>query len=192
MIIHLIAPVNGLVENIDNLRAVVKYVKSQGHEFARDWLDEAYKQETTKTTSSSEKIWQDIIQKNFEAIAKSDVVIADITYDNTAIGYQIATAIHQKKPVLLILKKGSQVSPFTWNIPSNFLKRVEYASDNLESKIEPFLKENDITTKDMRFNFFIDRAIYNYLRWAALKTGKTKAEVLRELVNREIDNKDQY
>jgi nucleoside 2-deoxyribosyltransferase len=192
MIIHLIAPVDGLVENIDTLRAVVKYAKSQGHEFARDWLEEAYKQETSKTTTDNEAVWQDIIQKNFEAIAKSDVVIADITYDNTAIGYQIATAIHQKKPVLLILKNGSKVSPFTWNIPSNFLKRVEYSSGDIEGKIEPFLKENDITTKDMRFNFFIDRAIYNYLRWAALKTGKTKAEVLRELVNREIDNKDQY
>ena len=42
----------------------------------------------------------------------------------------------------------------------------------------------------MRFNFFIDRPIYNYLRWAALKTNKTKAEILRELVQREIENKD--
>jgi predicted DNA-binding protein len=57
-------------------------------------------------------------------------------------------------------------------------------------KILPFLEDNNISTKDMRFNFFIDRPIYNYLRWAALRTGKTKAEILRELVQREIKNKD--
>jgi len=190
MLVHLIAPVDGLTENIENLRSIVTYVKSQGHDLARDWLEAAYQEETSKTTSNSEKVWQDIIQNNLEAIARADVVIAEITHDNTAIGYQVATAIHQKKPTLLVLREGTKVSPFTWNIPSSFLKRVEYTADNLTEKIQPFLEENDIGTKDMRFNFFIDRAIYNYLRWAALKTGKTKAEILRELVQREIETKD--
>ena len=190
MLVHLIAPVNGLKENIESLRTIVKSVKDEGHNLARDWLDKAYEEEISKTTSNSETFWQDIIQYNLEAIAKADVLIADISYDNTAIGYQIATAIHQKKPVLLTLREGQEVSPFTWNIPSSFLKRVEYTQDNISEVILPFLKENDITTKDMRFNFFIDRPIYNYLRWSALKTGKTKAEILRELVQREIENKE--
>jgi hypothetical protein len=190
MLVHLIAPVDGLMENIDNLRSIIKYVKAQGHELARDWLEDAYKEEISKTTSSNEGVWQSIIQHNLEAIARADVLIADITYDNTAIGYQIATALHQKKPTLLTLREGQEVSPFTWNIPSSFLKRVEYTSENITDKVDPFLKENDIGTKDMRFNFFIDRPIYNYLRWAALKTGKTKAEILRELVQREIEQKD--
>ncbi|HMH70290.1 MAG TPA: hypothetical protein VK502_02735 [Candidatus Saccharimonadales bacterium] len=190
MLVHLIAPVDGLKENIDSLRLIVKTVKENGHDLARDWLEIAYEEEMSKTTSSSESVWQEIIQSNLEAIAKADVLIADITYDNTAIGYQIATAIHQKKPVLLTLRKGREVSPFTWNIPSTFLKKVEYTPENVGEEIMPFLKENDITTKDMRFNFFIDRQIYNYLRWAAFKTGKTKAEILRELVQREINDKE--
>ena len=56
--------------------------------------------------------------------------------------------------------------------------------------VEKFLNENDIQSKDMRFNFFIDRKIYNYLRWAAFKTGKTKAEILRDLVQNEIEKQD--
>lgn len=137
-----------------------------------------------------DKEWQTIVKADFEAIAKADVVIADVSVDSTAIGYQIATAIQQKKPTLLILKEGKKVPPFTWNIPSSFLNRVEYNKDNLAQKLAPFLEENTISVKDMRFNFFIDRKIYNYLRWAALKSGKTKAEVLRELVQREIGHKD--
>lgn len=192
MLVHLIASADSITENIDNLRSVVGYIKEQGHELARDWIENAYSEEVNKTTSSNEDHWREIIQNNLEAIAKADVIIADISYDSTAIGYQIATALHQKKPTLLILQKGRQVSPFTWNMPSSFLKKVEYDSNNLDEVIAPFLKDNDITTKDMRFNFFIDRPIYNYLRWAALKSGRTKAEVLRELVQREIENKEDF
>jgi hypothetical protein len=64
----------------------------------------------------------------------------------------------------------------------------DYNEKNLEGIMREFFVENDIQTKDMRFNFFIDRPIYNYLRWTSLKTGKTKAEILRELVEREIDH----
>lgn len=188
MLVHFIAPVNGLKENINELRLVVKYLQDQGHELARDWLEEAYQGETGE--QDEQKVWQEIIQDNLEAITKAEVIIADISYDGTAIGYQIAMAVQQKKPTLLIMREGHSISPFTWNIPSSFLSRVEYNAKNVTQKIEPFLKDNDIATKDMRFNFFINRSIYNYLRWASFKTGKTKAEILRKLIEQEIEHKD--
>lgn len=189
MIVHFITTVTSLNDNMDNLRSVIKALKDKGHVLSRDWIENAY--ESIKDGKDiDERTWQSIIDEDFEAIAKADVIIAEVSDDSTAIGYQIATAIHQKKPTLLILREGQRVPRFTWNIPSNFLSRIEYNQDNVVDRITPFLEENDIGTKDMRFNFFIDRPIYNYLRWAALKTGKTKAEVLRELVQREIETKE--
>lgn len=192
MLVHFIAPMSSLEENIESYRSVVASIQKKGHVLAREWIEAAYAEIKISSEKDMEgdQNWQPIIEDNFEAIAKADVVIADITHDSTAMGYQIATAIHQKKPTLLIIKEGTTIPPFTWNIPSSFLKKVEYSKKDLTDKIMPFLEENDISTKDMRFNFFIDRGIYNYLRWAALKTGKTKAEVLRELVQREIENKE--
>lgn len=189
MLIHFIASTASLHDDIDDLKKVAKTIQDKGHVLARDWIEEAYNN-IQNGIQTNDKKWQTIIDEDFEAIAKADVIIAEVSLDSTAIGYQIATAIHQKKPTLLILKEGAEMPPFTWNIPSSFLKRIEYNQSNLSEKIAPFLEENDITTKDMRFNFFIDRGIYNYLRWAALKTGKTKAEILRELVQREIENKE--
>lgn len=188
MLVHLIATETSLKDNIENLRLATKYLQEKGHALTRDWIESAYNN-IQKGIDVDELTWQSIVEEDFEAIAKADVVIADVSLDSTAIGYQIATAIQQKKPTLLILKEGSKVPPFTWNIPSSFLSRIEYNKDNLVEKITPFLEENDITVKDMRFNFFIDRKIYNYLRWASHKTGKTKAEVLRELVKNEIEKK---
>jgi hypothetical protein len=66
----------------------------------------------------------------------------------------------------------------------------DYSEDNLEAVIREFLFENEISAKDMRFNFFLDRRIHNYLRGAAYKTGKTKAEILRDLVRRDIRRRD--
>ena len=195
MIVHFIAPITSLRDNIDTFRDLVQHLQKSGHVLARDWLEDGYKDVMNVKDVDAEAelaVWQPIIEDNFEAIAKADVIIADITHDSTALGYQIATAVQQKKPTLLILQEGNSAPRFTWNIPSNFLSRVEYTRESLVGKIKPFLEENDIGVKDMRFNFFIDRPIYNYLRWAALKTGKTKAEVLRELVQREIEDKEKY
>lgn len=192
MLVHFITTVTSLDENIESLRLVMKTVQDKGHVLARDWIEAAYADIQKGVESKKDDSWQSIIEENFEAIAKADVIIVDVSYDSTAIGYQVATAIHQKKPTLLILKEGMKVPPFTWNIPSSFLSRIEYNKDTITDKITPFLTDNDITTKDMRFNFFIDRPIYNYLRWSALRTGKTKAEILRELVQREIEDKDKY
>jgi hypothetical protein len=189
MLVHLITTEISLKDNIDSLRLATKFLQDKGHSLTRDWIEPAY-DNVQKGIHTDEAKWQSIVEEDFEALAKADVVIADVSYDSTAIGYQIATAIQQKKPTLLILREGTKVPPFTWNIPSTFLSRIEYNEHNLVEKITPFLDDNDITVKDMRFNFFIDRKIYNYLRWAAFKTGKTKAEILRELVQREIIGKD--
>lgn len=188
MLVHLIATEKSLKDNIENLRLVTKFLQEKGHALTREWIEPAY-DNIQKGVATDDSTWQSIVEEDFEALAKADVVIADVTVDSTAVGYQIATAIQQKKPTLLILKEGSKVPPFTWNIPSSFLSRIEYSGDNLVEKLTPFVEENDITVKDMRFNFFIDRKIYNYLRWASHKTGKTKAEVLRELVKNEIEKK---
>lgn len=190
MLIHFITTATSLnEENIENVRRVIKAIQAKGHTLAKDWIETAY-EDIQKDRAAGEQAWQAIIEEDFEALAKADVVIADVSFDSTAIGYQIATAIQQKKPTLLILQEGRRVPPFTWNIPSSFLNKVEYNKDNLDDQITPFLEDNNIAIKDMRFNFFIDRPIYNYLRWAALKTGKTKAEVLRELVQQQIEKHD--
>jgi hypothetical protein len=85
-------------------------------------------------------------------------------------------------------REGVEKSFFASGIEAGIEYR-KYTSDNVDEILTTFLRDNDISTKDMRFNFFIDRPIYNYLRWSALRTGKTKAEILRNLVQREIDNR---
>ncbi len=69
-----------------------------------------------------------------------------------------------------------------------YLKFISYRSiQELKVTVSDFIKENDISAKDLRFNFAINRRIHNYLRSTSAKTGETKAEIIRRLIEREID-----
>lgn len=190
MKVHFITSRPSLEKDIDLLRRVIQLIKNTNNSMAYDWIEGAFEREIESRTPASD--WNLIYKDNLAAIARSDVVIAETTYENFAIGYQIAVAVQQKKPILLLRHLTADKNAFVTGIDDGWVKHREYTVETIEDIIRSFLEENDITTKDMRFNFFIDRPIYNYLRWAAFKTGKTKAEILRELVNREIEDKEKY
>ncbi|HSW77536.1 MAG TPA: hypothetical protein VLG36_01940 [Candidatus Chromulinivoraceae bacterium] len=188
MKIHLVTSKPTLENDIDVLRKIMQVIKQEGHVLARDWVDGAFN--ANQKTGQTAEDWSNIYNESISAIAQADVVIAEASYENFAIGYQVAVAVQQKKPILLLRRASMDKSAFATGIEDGWVKHEEYEEATLDKIIQRFIGENDISTKDMRFNFFIDRPIYNYLRWAALKTGKTKAEILRSLVQQEIEKKD--
>jgi nucleoside 2-deoxyribosyltransferase len=187
MLIHFIASTDHIKDSMPYFRRIAKIVADKGHELSRDWIESSY----DLATRSDELDWQSLYKENIEALARSDIFIADVTNKGFAVGYQAALSLQQKKPTLLLFKDKEVDKTFMSGLDNTLLSLKTYSTEaDLDGIVSHFIEENTIETKDMRFNFFIDRAIYNYLRWASLKTGKTKAEVLRELVQREIENKD--
>jgi len=184
--VHFITAKRNVVNDVETLRRISNIIKDQKHHLLDDWIEEAFDRRVNKKDDGFTGDWVTIYESNLENIAKADVVIAETSYDTFGVGYQVAVAVHQKKPVLLLRHENAQVDSYATGVIDSWVQKASYTDENLESVLKKFLDENDIVTKDMRFNFFIDRQIYNYLRWSALKTGKTKAEVLRELVTREI------
>lgn len=185
MKVHFIASRTSLEKDIESLRHILKAVRATGHEVTDEWLENAY--ELLVLSKGTREDWYAIFKKRQEAIAQSDVVIAETSHENFGVGYQVALAVNQKKPVLLLHHKSADKNAFATGVVDDWVKHEEYDEKTLNSIVQKFLDDNDIKSKDMRFNFFIDRKIYNYLRWSALKTGKTKAEILRDLVEKEID-----
>jgi nucleoside 2-deoxyribosyltransferase len=185
MLVHFIASKNNLNKEIEDLRKIVLAIHKEGHVLTHDWLEPAYLK-FAKTNKKDTVSWKEIISSSIKAIPKCDVLIAEVTAEDLEVGYEIGAAVSQKKPILLLRKEGSTQKPYLEGLEHHYIKRSEYNDDNLNRIVESFLKENDMPAKDMRFNFFIDRPIYNYLKWMSLQSGKTKAEILRELVLREI------
>ncbi|HEX6258615.1 MAG TPA: hypothetical protein VFZ48_03990 [Candidatus Saccharimonadales bacterium] len=192
MLVHFIGTRSKVESDLKYFEMINKIVYDQGHSFTLDWVSPL--RELVKS-GESDKIaddvdWKKLNEDNLQALAKADVVIAEATTRSFSTGYQVAMAVQQKKPVLILRRIPSAKGVLNSGLASDFLETRLYDENNLEVTVADFLRDNTIDTKDMRFNFFIDRAIYNYLRWASFKSGKTKAEVLRELVQREINKED--
>jgi hypothetical protein len=190
MIVHFTTSKQDIKVEYENIAKIAGVVKGLGHTFAREWWDDEYKRAQTGD-AVSELDWKKINEENMGALARADVVIIEATGKTFSVGFQLANAIQQKKPTLVLTKNNSLSGTFGSGISSDFVRFANYDNDeDIAKAIGDFLRDNTIDTKDMRFNFFINRPIYNYLRWASFKTGKTKAEILRELVEREIENRE--
>lgn len=182
MLAHFTTSKTLLVEEIDLLRRITKAIQKD-HTLVHDWIGPAYKE---IVAHGNRHDLATAYKQSMEELAKADVFIAEVTRSSFGVGYQVATAIQQKKPTLLLSKEDKVNDSLVRGLDSSLVRFREYNNENLEKIIEKFLADNDIQAKDLRFNFFVDRQIYNYLRWASFKTGKTKARILRDLVLNEI------
>lgn len=190
MIVYFVASRRNINARIEDLRRFVKIIHQKEHTLALDWVEPIFAGEQKKKMSPEEDAqvdWPILYKQTVESITRADVFIAETSVQSFGVGFQVALAIQMKKPVLLLHRDDVKYSVFASGIPEANAAQAAYNEKNLQKIIEDFLDENDIQAKDMRFNFFIDRQIYNYLRWSSHKSGKTKAEILRELVVKEID-----
>lgn len=189
MIIHFIASKSSLKNDHEHIQQIINAIHGLGHEFARDWMSEE-RDIISGKTERKDIDWRVVNQDNIAALSKADVVIAEASARSFSTGFQVANAIQQKKPVLILTHNNALSGSFGSGISSDFVRTENYTIDNVKDIISDFINENNVDNKDLRFNFFIDRQIHNYLRWASYKTGKNKSEILRELVLREINKKD--
>lgn len=186
MIAHFIGSRSHILEEIDYYRIIVAALKQAGYEISHDWVEEAYGLASEKAIKRPSETWREVDRQYEDAVQKADVVIVDVTHRGFFVGYRTALAVAQKKPLLLITRETSDLAVSGVNTPAGFVRSTVYDAKNLEAIVKEFLEENIIDTKDLRFNFFLDRPTYNYLRWMSSKTGKTKAEIVRSLLQKEM------
>lgn len=194
MKIHFIASKGNLESNVENYRMIIDTVQDLGHTLTRSWVEQAYqlaRGEGNLRSEIGEVDWKRVNKENIASLAQADIVIAEASARTFSVGYQVANAIQQKKPVLILTHNDALRGTFGSGLSSDILKNETYTAENVHDIITDFISENTLNQKDLRFNFFIDRRIHSYLKWASTNTGKTKAEIVRELLLREI-NKDDF
>lgn len=191
MLVHFVASRSNIEKDIEYFREINKTILDSNHKLTRDIVEPIYKLVTSgKYEQKAEEIdWKKLNKENTEAITKADLVIAEVTARSFSVGYQVALAIKEKKPTLILARKGHLKATFRSGLSSDFVKKVaEYKDkEGLHKIVNDFITENSIGPKDLRFNFFMDRKIYNHIRWIAYKTGKSKSEIIREALLRDID-----
>ncbi len=190
MKVHFIGSMTDLENNIGAFRAIVDTIKKSGAKLTREWVEGAYSTSQINDEDDIETVWPKIYRENKEAVSRADVIIAEISNRSFLVGFQVAYALQMKKPVLLLSNHNRTRGAIGLSENEEIIKFSRYDSTNLEAIIVNFINENSSANKDLRFNFFIDRKILNYLNWASFQTGDTKSEIIRNILKNEIDKSE--
>ena len=194
MLVHLAGSSVDITNEYLYYRKIAEVINKQGSIITRDWINSAYEENIKAkegiTPFNVRNDWTEIQAENHKGVSRADVVIVEASTYGFHPGYFTSLALTHKKPTLL-LSRGEVKSPILGIKDPNLFVKVYHTEEDLEKIVTKFLKDNTISSKDLRFNFFIDRQIYSFLREVSYETGKNKSEIIRELLEKEIDHQDE-
>jgi hypothetical protein len=187
--VHFSAPLSGIPTHLPAYIRITEAVSASGHQLIRDWVA-TYKNPSQAPKSYTDEEWEDISSKTLQAVLQADVVVIEASASSFGTGYLAAVALSYKKP-LLMLVSDREYRHYIFD-PNNSLRRVEvyHSVDGIGRIVESFLREHDIDAKDRRFNMVLDRETYTFLQAEAIKTGKTKAQIIREVLRERSRNRE--
>lgn len=154
--------------------------------------------------SKKYKMIQNYINKNektvldlqLEYLLSSDALICDLTVPSTTVSFQIATAINSKIPCLAIILQDEynntdELDPIV--LTKEYYGLLKYAKisdlDELDEIVNQFILE--CVERPYKFNFFLPLNTHNTIARHARKSGKSKSELIREIIDNYIEkNKD--
>ncbi|MDX2776550.1 hypothetical protein PV379_04260 [Streptomyces caniscabiei] len=189
MIIQIIGSAKNLKEDLPFYHSMLEVIHDDGAVIARDWISAAQNRLDKNIVRDDTKVvWEEVHKENSEAISRSDIVIIEATNYGFQEGFYVSQALQLKKPVLLITRENVR-RRLIHGIKHKMLTVQHYdTQDELKKIVDKFIKTNTLSSKDLRFNFLIDRQIYSYLREVSYETGKNKSEIIRELLEQEIEH----
>jgi hypothetical protein len=185
MIIYFSGSTRNIKQDIYIYRKIIKSVRSLGHSLHNDWVETEWLRESQRGKDGTRRPWDlsVIVEASEISIDASELVIAEASDVSTfGVGYEVALGLQRKKPVLALVRSEAVGESYVTGIKHDLLTIKKYDDAEVQKIVEDFIKANTLKNKDLRFNFVIDRHIYNHLRLKSFRSGKTKAEVVRDLL----------
>lgn len=128
-------------------------------------------------------------------IKDADFVVAEASdFLSPGLGYELGLAIQLKKPVLVAMSKDSKhvMSEVIEGNPSKYFTLEKYStSDELKTVVEKFFKEAK-GKLDTKFILIISPEIDRYLEWAADHKRMHKAQIVRNAVEKQMEEDDEW
>ncbi|MFA6185415.1 MAG: hypothetical protein WCT51_01315 [Candidatus Shapirobacteria bacterium] len=137
-----------------------------------------------------QKIKRENYIQSLDSVKKADIVIMEVSGHSMSMGYLISKALEMNKPVIALYKK-EHMPVFIKGIDDPKLIMSEYDGENVEQIIEGALKKAD-SLIDVRFNFFVNPKILNYLDWVAQKRMQPRSVFLRNLIEHEMKKDKEF
>lgn len=128
--------------------------------------------------------------ESIDSVKKADIVVMEVSGHSMSMGYLISKALEMNKPVIALHKK--EYSPnFIKGISDPKLIISEYAEEDVEEIMGKSLKKA-AGLIDVRFNFFVNSKILNYLDWVSQKKMLPRSVFLRNLIEHEMKKDKEF
>lgn len=141
-----------------------------------------------------------LFQRNIKGIKSSDIIVVECSYASSGLGYEISHAIDEKKPLIALYNLNidkehprhiKRIPISLKGNPSKYLILKEYDHNSLKKTLE--LAVNDAKAlADTKFILIIPASIDRYLEWNVKERGKSKAEITREAIEKQMQEDQRY
>ncbi len=167
---------------------IYSVIEAEGHKHLDNFRDESDPDLVYSFTHAERvKLYEEAI--NF--LKKADVTILELSTHSLTMGFLLQKAFGMGRPVICLFKKGFKPA-FVTGIDDEKVQLIEYADEtDLEDQLVEAL-DMSMGMQDVRFNFFISPGIGNYLDWIAKNKKIPRSVYLRNLIQRDMEENEEY
>lgn len=140
-----------------------------------------------RVTKMSEKDLTEAHSRLLRRLKTADVVVVEVSVQSTSVGYEITEALFFEKPVIALYTNSSSIPLLLEGRNDERIQFLEYNLSNLPMVLEKAIDEAK-RMLNIRFNFFIDSEILQFLDRIAKKQGISRSGYIRDLIKREMLN----
>jgi hypothetical protein len=171
---------------------IIASLKAQGNELL-------HRNRTTGTLNVVDDP-QVAFDHNMRAIKKCDIMVAEVSYHSNNIGYDIATAISDKKPIVMLfnmeedLDNPAHITKVPTSIRGNLSSYIilrEYKKHNVEATIKSAIDDAK-ELMDTKLNLIIPHDLNRFLEWSTKEMGISKSELTRQAIQELLERNERY
>jgi hypothetical protein len=155
-----------------------------------------YKIDTThykSTVENDEKDLKVTYNKYMQSIKNSELVVAEVSFLSSGLGFFISAALNANKPVLALFNTESNegVSKTLKGSTDKLMHYVEYDWKSLDQHLVKFT--STIKKKlDSKFILIISPEIDRYLEWSSQENRMHKAQIVRDAIEKVMNKDTEY
>ena len=138
----------------------------------------------------SKKELTEFFMRSRRLIQEADVVVAEVTYPSTNVGYEISVAAEMGKPIAALHVKDE--SPLlVATVDYDMINVYPYTLDELRVVLKQVISDVQ-SSKEVRFNFLLPRYLSNYLHWVAKRKRIPRSVYIRQLIEEDMRKNPEY
>ena len=171
-------------------KAIIKIIEDLGNDVYSEHISQRNPKDVNNQTTEQHEA---DFKKARDQIQKSDVMVVEATYPSIGVGHTMTIALEMHKGVLVLY----QNTPHGLLVgdPNRLLTLKKYSLKDIEelkSVIETFLEKANKRLLNKRFNLMIDETEDEYLEWVSQKRGISRADYIRQLIDEDLKNDNDY